>query len=121
MILLVTLLVFGTDSSLGQNATNSPEKLAYAQVVKRVYMQAWGELLPAFAATNSVASNVTKVSVVIAKNGNVITAKILKPSADEKMDKSVQEMLDKISFVQPFENGAKDEQRTFIINFQVKT
>jgi len=37
------------------------------------------------------------------------------------MDKSVQEMLDKISFVQPFENGAKDEQRTFIINFQVKT
>ena len=33
------------------------------------------------------------------------------------MDKSVQTVLDKIRFVQPFESGAKDERRVFTINF----
>lgn len=36
------------------------------------------------------------------------------------MDKSVRAALDKVRFIAPFENGAKEERRTFVIGFNSK-
>ena len=121
LILLAAMFLWGCESSPKENAAISPDfrsgggGLAYAQVVKRVFTQAWN---PSRSPTDG--ETVTRVSVVIAKDGTVISAKIVKPSGDDQMDKSVQMVLDKIRLVQPFESGARDERRTFIINFDLR-
>jgi len=81
----------------------------------RVYMRAWE---PGKSATK--VERVTRVSIVIARDGSVVSAKIVAPSGDEQVDKSVQLTLDKIRFVQPFESGAKEDRRTFTINFDLR-
>ena len=88
----------------------------YATVVKSVYEQAW--ILP-----NDVADDAnTKVSVTIANDGTVISARIVTPSGDAGLDASVQHTLERVKFIAPFPEGATEKERTYIINFnpQVK-
>jgi TonB family protein len=88
----------------------------YATVVKSVYEQAW--ILPNDATDNAN----TKVSVTIASDGTVITARIVTPSGDAGLDASVQRTLDRVKFIAPFPEGATEKERTYTINFnpQVK-
>jgi len=88
----------------------------YATVVKSVYEQAW--ILPNDATDNAN----TKVSVTIASDGTVITARIVTPSGDAGLDASVQRTLDRVRFIAPFPEGATEKERTYTINFnpQVK-
>jgi len=88
----------------------------YAAAVKSIYEQAW--ILP-----NDVSDNAnTKVSVTIASDGTVISARIIDPSGDAGLDASVQRTLDRVKFIAPFPEGATDKERTYVINFnpQVK-
>jgi TonB family protein len=88
----------------------------YAAVVKSVYEQAW--ILP-----NDVSDNAnTKVSVTIANDGTVISARIITPSGDAGLDASVQRTLERVKSIAPFPEGATEKERTYIINFnpQVK-
>jgi TonB family protein len=88
----------------------------YAAVVKSVYEQAW--ILP-----NDVSDNAnTKVSVTIANDGIVISARIITPSGDAGLDASVQRTLERVKSIAPFPEGATEKERTYIINFnpQVK-
>lgn len=84
----------------------------YAQTVKSVYEQAW--ILPDDMASD--AAN-TKVRVTIAKDGRVISANIITPSGDSKLDASVQRTLERVTFIAPFPSGTTDTERTYIINF----
>ena len=112
VILFVAAVLLGCESMPKDSVAIHKD---YERVVKRIYMQAWQ---PAdVTTTNANVQSVTKVSVVIARDGRVISTKVDKPSGDERMDKSVQLVLDKIQFVKPFESGAKDERRAFTINF----
>ena len=88
----------------------------YATVVKSVYEQAW--ILPADVSDNAN----TKVSVTIANDGAVISARIITPSGDAALDASVQRTLERVKFIAPFPDGATEKERTYIINFnpQVK-
>ena len=61
-----------------------------------------------------------KVKVVIARDGSVITDAILKRSGIPALDKSVENALNRVRQLPPFPEGAKDAQRTFIINFNLK-
>jgi len=65
--------------------------------------------------------HVTSASVTIARDGRVISARIVGSSGDVWMDKSVREALDRVRVVAPFENGVKEDHRTFIINFDSKS
>ena len=65
-------------------------------------------------------SSTAKVSVTIAKSGHVISARIERRSGNSPLDRSVQRALDKVRFVAPFPAGALEEQRTFLINFNLK-
>jgi protein TonB len=87
----------------------------YAQWVKQVYEDAWivSDDLDDLEST-------AKVSIVIARNGNVISARIERRSGNPVLDKSVQRTLDKVRFVRPFPEGSTDTERTFIINFNLK-
>jgi len=87
----------------------------YAAVVKSVYEQAWQP--PADAANDE--ANV-KVTVTIANDGSVISARLLTPSGDSGLDASVQRTLDQVTFIAPFPDGAAEKERTYTINFNLK-
>ena len=87
----------------------------YTQVVKTYYDQAWID-------PEEVSEDATtvKVKVVIARDGAVITDAIIKRSGIPALDKSVENALNRVRQLPPFPEGAKDAQRTFIINFNLK-
>jgi TonB family protein len=88
---------------------------SYDSLVKAVYDDAW-DVSDSLTDDDSTA----KVKVVIARNGNVVSAYIERRSGNSLLDKSVQRALDKVKFVAPFPEGSRDEQRTFTINFNLK-
>ena len=122
LFLSIAALLFGCASSQHQDAPVSASfsyngiDHTYAKAVYDVYSRAW-EI-----GTNvTLNASLTRVKVTIAKDGEVMSAKIFKSSGDEQMDKSVQRALDSVRFVQPFESDTKDTARTFIINFDLRT
>lgn len=87
----------------------------YASVVKSIYENAWIE------PTDSSLDDATaKVTVTIASDGTVISARISQPSGDAQVDASVQRTLNNVKFIAPFPSGTTDKERTFIINFNLK-
>jgi TonB family protein len=88
---------------------------SYDQVVRSIYWHAWT------APEDTVSDDaVTKVTVTIASDGSVLSARIIKASNDASVDRSVQRALDRVTFIAPFPEGAKDKQRTYTINFNLK-
>jgi len=94
---------------------NSPAYANYAAWVKTVYENAWQA--PDDAATSDA---ITKVSVTIGSDGTVISSRITRASGDSPVDRSVQRTLERVTFIGPFPEGAKERQRTYIINFNLK-
>ncbi|MEO5804259.1 MAG: TonB C-terminal domain-containing protein [Verrucomicrobiota bacterium] len=116
----------GAVSRLGQNLSSSTTvnlqgvsgdagAVNYGDLVMKKYDDAW-------LAPNEVDDNeaIVKAKVVIARSGNVISADIVKASGNATLDKSVRRALE-LRFIHPFPEGSRDSQRTYIINFNLKT
>ena len=88
---------------------------SYRDAIATIYYEAW---TPPGNADNDEAN--TKVSVTIANDGTVISARIVTPSGDTHMDASIQRTLERVTFIAPFPNGAVEKERTYIINFNLK-
>jgi TonB family protein len=88
----------------------------YAQLVKAAYDDAW-KVSDEMTDNNSVAT----VTVVIGRSGDVITAQITTRSGNPALDRSVQRAIDKVRFIAPFPTSAKEAERTFTIEFNLKT
>jgi TonB family protein len=84
----------------------------YGDVVISVYNSAWQP--PVGMAEDSV--NVL-FKVTIARDGTVISAHIVTSSGDPNVDAAVQSMLDRVTFIAPFPNGATEKERTYPVNF----
>jgi TonB family protein len=66
-------------------------------------------------------SATVKVKLVIARAGKVISSEILAKSGWAALDKSVREALGRVNDIgKPFPEGAKEDQRVIIINFNLK-
>jgi TonB family protein len=89
----------------------------YAQFVKDLYTASW-ETLDADAKNDAA---ITKVTVTIGNDGKVLSASIIGPSGDTQVDKTVQRTLDRVRFIRPFGEGAKDRQRNYTINFSLNS
>jgi protein TonB len=88
---------------------------SYASVIKTIYERAWQ------APDNAADDNAnTRVSVTISRDGSVISAHIIEPSGDSGVDASVQRALDHVTFIAPFPDGASENQKEFIITFNLK-
>jgi len=87
----------------------------YAQVVRKIYTDAW--MVPDDVTDDDAT---VKVKVVIARAGNVLSSSIIQSSGSAAVDRSIQATLDRVTFVAPFPEGAKESQRTFTINFSLK-
>jgi TonB family protein len=87
----------------------------YRDAIATIYYEAW---TPPGNADNDEAN--TKVSVTIANDGTVISARIVTPSGDTQVDASIQRTLERVTFIAPFPKGAVEKERTYIINFNLK-
>jgi colicin import membrane protein len=85
----------------------------YGVFVQKKFKDAWTPPNEANAATTC------RVEVKIARDGKVISARILNKSNDATMDRTVQKALDRVKQLPPFPEGAKDTERTFLINFNI--
>ena len=63
----------------------------------------------------------TLAKVTIRRDGTVQAAAISRRSGNPVLDKSVQRALDEVRFIAPFPEGAKEPERTFTIEFNLKT
>jgi TonB family protein len=88
---------------------------SYDQVVQSVYWHAWTP--PEDTASDAA---ITKATVTIASDGTVLSARIIKPSGDAAVDRSVQQTLERVTFVARFPDSAKDKQRVYTIKFDLK-
>jgi TonB family protein len=87
----------------------------YGQAVISIYKQYW--VPPEDASSDNP---ITRVSVTISSDGTVVDSHIIQSSGDASVDHSVQRTLDRVTYIAPFPEGAKDKQRTYIIKFDLK-
>jgi TonB family protein len=99
--------VFGTGGEAYAN---------YLQFVKTVYDEAW-LVTPDLVNDDAAAL----VRVTIARSGHVVSSEIIRRSGNSTLDKSVQRALDKVKFVAPFPEKAREAERTFTIEFNLTT
>jgi TonB family protein len=90
---------------------------AYAQFVKDTYTAKW-DLAEADSRGNDA---VTKVTVTIGSDGKVLSSSIIGSSGDAQVDQTVQRTLDRVAFIRPFGEGARETQRTYTINFSLRS
>lgn len=86
----------------------------YGQVVISIYNRNW--MKPA----GMEETVVVKTTVIIARDGKVVSTRITDRSGNPAVDKSVDQVLDRVKFIAPFPEGARDETRTFNIDFELK-
>ena len=61
-----------------------------------------------------------KVAITISRSGKVTESKIITLSSNPKMDRLIRRVLSQIEFIAPFPSEAKDSERTFEIQFNLK-
>lgn len=105
-----------SSTTIDMPGNSSAAAANYAQVVKSVYEQAWTP--PDETASDD--ANI-KVKVTIASDGTVISARVIGPSGDASVDRSVRSTLERVQFIAPFPSGTSDKERTYIINFNLKS
>jgi protein TonB len=92
---------------------SSASYASYKDALGSIYYNAW---TPPDDVSNDDA--ITKVSITIARDGTVISARIIGASGDLRVDASVQKAIDRVPSVPPLPDGAN--QRTVILNFNLK-
>jgi TonB family protein len=115
-------IVGGVGKSLSHStvvAPLGPGGLAFANygsIVRDIYDRAW-HVGPDLTDDDSTAV----ARVTIRRDGTVEEAKIYRRSDNSLLNKSVQRALDSVRRIAPFPEGATDSERTFTIEFNLKT
>lgn len=92
-----------------------PAMVNYTQLIMSIFDRAW---IPPTEITDE--NLVTEVRIVIHRTGKVTSARITKKSGNAAMDASVMRALESVTSVPPFPPEAKDFERTFVIEFNLK-
>jgi TonB family protein len=85
----------------------------YGQVVISIYQKQWIKPI-GIEQTATV-----KATVVIARDGRVVSARITRLSGNRTVDESVERVLQRVKTVAPFPEGATDTTRTFDLSFEL--
>ena len=87
----------------------------FLDALKKIYTDAW--IVPDGAADND---STATASVTIAKNGDVVSARLIRSSGNGEIDRSVQMTLDRVRRAVPLPDSASESQRTVTIKFNAK-
>ena len=115
-------IVGGVGKSLGHTTVVEPlgpggiAFANYGSMVREAYDRAW-HVSQDLSDNDSVAV----ARITIRRDGTVRDANISRRSGNALLDKSVQRALDAVRFVAPFPESTKDAERTFNIEFNLKT
>jgi TonB family protein len=91
----------------------------YKELVASIYQMKWNRGLPPKSA--SYRGKVVRVRVTVARNGSVVSARIVSRSGMVALDNSVKAALNAVrSIGQPFPPGVKEREQTFTVDFQDK-
>lgn len=93
-----------------------PAMVNYTQLIMNIFDRAWTP--PSEIADENL---ITEVSIVIHRTGKVTSTRILKRSGNAAMDASVLKAIESVRSVPAFPSEARDFERTFIIEFNLKT
>lgn len=116
-------IVNGVGKSLNKNTVAAPlgpggeAFVNYGSLVREIYDRAWhvGQDL-----TDN--DSATTAQVTIQRDGRVLRAVISRRSGNSTLDRSVQRALDSVRDIgAPFPAGAKEAERTFTIEFNLRT
>ena len=106
----------GTDIKLSPGSGGGgPSYGNWLSAIKKIYTDAW--IVPDGVTDDSATVTAT---VTIARNGDVLTTSIVRASGNPIVDHSVKATLDRVTTTRPLPDGAKEDQRTVTINFNVK-
>ena len=108
------------DSKLsGRTSVNVPQgryaAANYESLIRRKYVDA--TIHPGTISGDPV----VKVQLVIARNGNVISARIIGESGLASWDRAVQKALDRVKRIAPFPAGMSGAKKTFNLNFNSRS
>ena len=108
------------DSKLsGRTSVNVPQgryaAANYESLIRRKYVAA--TIHPGTISGDPV----VKVQLVIARNGNVISARIIGVSGLASWDRAVQKALDRVKRIAPFPAGMSGAKKTFNLNFNSRS
>jgi|SRR5271157_4954383 len=87
----------------------------YETVIYNVYYHAW--ITPDSVANRLAA---TDAKIVVARDGTILSAEIISKSGEPALDKSVGRVLRAVTKLPPFPASARDEQRSFLIRFNLE-
>ena len=104
-----------TGTSIGPLGPGGEAYAYYGSVIVKIFDDAW--ILP-----NDVSDSdaTVKAEVTIRRDGTVLSRQIRRRSGVSAVDASVQKALNRVLNVPKFPDGAKEDQRSFILNFNVK-
>lgn len=104
-------------TSTGGFGGGGPSYANYNQIVRKIYYDAWN----AWSVPDNVNDNeaTVQVSVTIARDGKVISSRILNSSGSRAVVEAAQRVLDRVTYVKEFPAGAKDSERTFTMTFKL--
>jgi TonB family protein len=89
---------------------------SYGLYLKKLYETAW---IPPTAGRGD--EPLVGVEVVIAKDGTILSSRIIKPSGRRELDNSINNALKRVRKARPLPEGTKDEKRLFKIDFNLLT
>ncbi|MDP6892643.1 MAG: TonB family protein [Verrucomicrobiota bacterium] len=87
----------------------------YESLIRRKYMDA------TFHPGAISGDPVVKVRIVIARSGNVLSARIVNSSGVTSWDRAVQKSLDRVKHIGPFPKTISGAQKTFTLNFNSRS
>lgn len=100
---------------VGVSTGSGPSVAAYSDILRTIYFNSWREPSDA-----TMEDAVVKVTVTIARDGSVVSARITKTSGDPAVDRSVQHLIDSVPFIKAFPEDWKERQREFKLSFSLK-
>lgn len=105
---------FNDGTQIEVHGTGGEAYASYDSFVYEVYRNAWKA-----PAELSDSRATAQLKVVIRRDGTVESARVAKPSGNPELDRSVDALVRKVTFVAKFPEGAKDSKRTYFINFNL--
>ncbi len=111
----------GTDVRMpaGQGGGSGASYANYAQEIQRRYKAVYDRQLQV-AGDIAEGSAQVETSIVILRDGTVLTSSIVRPSGNAELDKLTRRVLDSVRDLPAFPAGATDSRRTFNIIFDLK-
>jgi TonB family protein len=94
-----------------------PSYANYTQVVRKIYNDAWN----AWPVPNDLTDDeaTVQVSVTIARNGRVVSSRILRSSGSRAVINAAQAVLDRVTIVKEFPAESQDTEKTFTFTFKL--